>query len=62
MLRTELAEGRGKYALSKSLPHCLSYGEQSVVCFEAFGERRHGNFHPDKLPEHLCSSRMEVAA
>jgi hypothetical protein len=46
MLRAELAERARKYALAKSLPHCLSYGEQSVVCFEPFGERRHGNFHP----------------
>jgi len=46
MLRAELAERARKYALAKSLPHYLSYGEQSVVCFEPFGELRHGNFHP----------------
>jgi hypothetical protein len=28
------------------LPYFLSYGEQSVVCFEAFGAQLHGNFHP----------------
>ena len=46
MLRAELTERARKYAHAKSLPHCLSYGEQPVVCFEAFGEGKHGNFHP----------------
>jgi len=46
MLRAELAERALKYAMAKSLPHCLSYGEQSVVCFEPFGAGKHGNFHP----------------
>jgi hypothetical protein len=46
MLRSELAERARKYALTKQLPHSLSYGEQSVVCFEPFGTRLHGNFHP----------------
>jgi hypothetical protein len=46
LLRAELAERARKYALTKSLPHCLSHGEQPVVCFEPFGEREHGNFHP----------------
>ena len=63
MLRAELAERARKYALAKSLPHCLSYGEQSVVCFEPFGERRHGNFHPASY-RNICSrvewrSRLE---
>src|SRR5215468_7448339 len=46
MLRAELAERARNYAQMKSLPYCLSYGERPVVCFEPFGERRHGNFHP----------------
>jgi hypothetical protein len=46
MLRAELAERAREYAQAKSLPHCLSYGDQPVVCFEAFGAGKHGNFHP----------------
>jgi hypothetical protein len=46
VLRAELTERARKYALAKSLPHCLSYREPPVVCFEPFGERQHGNFHP----------------
>jgi len=46
MLRAELAERAKKYALARQLPHSLSYGEQSVVCFEPFGSDLHGNFHP----------------
>ncbi len=46
ILRAELAERARKYALAMALPHCISYGEQSVVCFEPFGDGRHGNFHP----------------
>ena len=46
MLRAELAERARKYALANSLPHCLSYGDQPVVCFEPFGHTKHGNFHP----------------
>src|SRR6266581_7323151 len=46
MLRVELAERAKTYAHAKALPHCLSYGEQPVVCFEAFGSKLHGNFHP----------------
>jgi restriction endonuclease-like protein len=46
MLRTELAERARKYALAKQLPHSLSYGAQSVVCFEPIGAQLHGNFHP----------------
>jgi hypothetical protein len=45
-LRAELAERARKYAIARHLPHSLSYGEQAVVCFEPFGERLHGNFHP----------------
>lgn len=54
MLRTELAERARKYALAKSLPHCLSYGEQPVVCFETFGAGQHGNFHPTSYRS-ICS-------
>jgi len=46
MLRAELAERAWKYALAKSLPHCLSYADQPVVCFEPFDAVKHGNFHP----------------
>lgn len=46
MLRAELAERARKYAIAKLLPHSLSYGEQSVVCFEPFGAHHHGNFYP----------------
>jgi hypothetical protein len=45
-LRYELANRAQTYARTRSLPHCLSYGETPVVCFEAFGESLHGNFHP----------------
>jgi hypothetical protein len=45
-LRAELTERARKYALVNSLPHCLSYGEQPVVCFEPCGDGKHGNFHP----------------
>lgn len=45
LLRAELADRARRYALAKSLPHGVSYGEQSVVCFEPFGEGKHGNFH-----------------
>ena len=54
MLRAELAERARRYALAKSLPHCLSYGEQPVVCFEAFGTGKHGNFHPASY-RRICS-------
>lgn len=46
MLRSELMERAVKYAVARSLPHCLSYGEPSVVCFEPVGDSLHGNFHP----------------
>jgi hypothetical protein len=46
VLRAELAERALKFAVARSLPHCLSYGEHPVVCFEPFGEQKHGNFHP----------------
>jgi hypothetical protein len=45
MLRAELAERAKNYAQARALPHSLSYGEQPVVCFEAWGTRLHGNFH-----------------
>lgn len=46
ILRAELAERARKFAMARELPHSLSYGEQPVVCFESFGEQKHGNFHP----------------
>ncbi len=45
-LRSELAERALRYAVGRSLPHCLSYGETPVVCFQRAGEGLHGNFHP----------------
>jgi hypothetical protein len=44
-LRRGLAERAQKYAQAQALPHCLSYGEAPVVCFEPYqGDSRHGNF------------------
>jgi hypothetical protein len=43
-LRAELAERARSYALERGLPHCLSYSDEPVICFEAF-EQSHGNFH-----------------
>jgi len=45
-LRAELVERAKGFAIKHALPHCLSYGEETTVCFEAYGARRHGNFHP----------------
>jgi hypothetical protein len=45
-LRFELADRAERYARARSLPHCFSYGQGRVVCFEPFGEGRHGNFYP----------------
>jgi|SRR5579863_283582 len=46
VLRQELAGRALKYAQAQSLPHCLSYGETPVVCFDEY-ESRHGNFIPE---------------
>jgi hypothetical protein len=44
-LRHELAVRAQKYAQSVALPHCLSYGEAPVVCFQPYKDgARHGNF------------------
>lgn len=44
-LRHELADRARKYARREALPHCLSYGEDPVVCFTSHeDETRHGNF------------------
>lgn len=43
-LRAELAERARSYALDRGLPHCLSYSDEPLICFEAF-EESHGNFH-----------------
>jgi len=46
-LRRDLVERARRYALAKTLPHCLSYGEAPVVCFEPYQDNlRHGNFLP----------------
>jgi len=39
-----LANRAKQYAEARSLPHCLSYGDQLAVCFEPVDELRHGNF------------------
>jgi hypothetical protein len=43
-LRCDLANRAKQYAVSRSLPHCLSYGDGPVVCFEPVDDIRHGNF------------------
>ena len=44
-LRRDIAECARRYALAQSLPHCLSYGEAPIVCFEPYQDNaRHGNF------------------
>jgi hypothetical protein len=44
-LRRDLAECAYSYALAQALPHCLSYGEAPIICFEPFqNNSRHGNF------------------
>ena len=45
-LRFELADRAERYARAHSLPHCFSYGQGCVVCFEPFGNGLHGNFYP----------------
>jgi hypothetical protein len=46
-LRRDLAQRAHQYALAQALPHCLSYGETPIVCFEPFEENSgHGNFLP----------------
>jgi hypothetical protein len=44
-LRRDLAIRAQMYAQAESLPHCLSYGEAPIVCFEPYDQgSRHGNF------------------
>jgi hypothetical protein len=45
-LRRELSQRAGQYAIEHGLPHCLSYGQSPTVCFEPYGDSRHGNFWP----------------
>ena len=46
-LRAELCHRAGQYALAHGLPHCLSYGQPSTVCFESYNDDSlHGNFLP----------------
>jgi hypothetical protein len=42
-LRRELSLRNQEFARRHALPHCLSYGEMPVVCYEPEGGR-HGNF------------------
>jgi hypothetical protein len=46
LLRCDLANRAKKYADARSLPHCVSYGASSVVCFEPLDNCLHGNFLP----------------
>jgi hypothetical protein len=44
-LRRDLAERAQTYARREGLPHCLSYGDIPIVCFEPDDhDSRHGNF------------------
>jgi hypothetical protein len=46
-LRRELSQRAEQHALKHGLPHCLSYGQPSMVCFEPYSDdSRHGNFLP----------------
>ena len=45
-LRRELSQRAEQHALKHGLPHCLSYGRSPTVCFEPYGDSRHGNFLP----------------
>jgi len=43
-LRHELSHRAEQYAVKHELPHCLSYGRSPTVCFECYGDSRHGIF------------------
>ncbi len=46
-LRRELSQRAEGYARAHGLPHCVSYGQPSTVCFERYcDDSRHGNFLP----------------
>ena len=46
-LRRDLSERAHRYAQAEGLPHCLSYGGASTVCFTPYEhDLRHGNFLP----------------
>jgi hypothetical protein len=48
-LRRDLAGRAQKHAWAEVLPHCLSYGDAPIVCFEPYEydqNSRHGNFLP----------------
>jgi hypothetical protein len=45
-LRRELSQRAEEYAQKHGLPHCLSHGQSPTVCFEPYGDSRHGNFLP----------------
>jgi hypothetical protein len=46
LLWRELAERAQECAREHGLPHCLSYGQSPVVCFERDEDLRHGDFLP----------------
>jgi len=45
-LRAELAFRAQRFAVERYIPHSISSGTPPVVCFPAYGEDVHGNFHP----------------
>lgn len=45
-LRSELTDRAYQYAMADSIPHSLGYAEKPLVCFQPFGDARHGNFQP----------------
>lgn len=43
--RSDISERARRYAMAQGVPYCLSYGEQSTVCFSpSENNSRHGNF------------------
>jgi hypothetical protein len=46
-LRRDLCQRANKYVDMESIPHCLSYGDASTICFFPYErDLRHGNFFP----------------
>jgi hypothetical protein len=63
-LRRDLAQRAHQFAQAHALPHCLSYGETAVVCFQPFEDNsRHGNFLPTSYrairSNHAWAKRLE---
>ena len=59
-LRAELIERAKGFAIRHAVPRCLSYGDQATVCFEAYGARRHGNFHPSSYKRVVADPTSRV--